>query len=255
MSWFDSASIDPRYFAENLPNIILAIGALGTAAFGIVDGLKLFPWFDLAGFEYLFSGWTSSGGRKGLRYGGSGLEPLLPSLKVAYGANVMDLMKGQYRSGRSGGTLPRTLRQGVRMGLDVMPPQEVEKVAMGLGLPRDVAQAAANGILQKVPIGQLSTDSLRHEQPRDERSAMLRLLTLIDARIEAALALAEMSYATQAKVAAMFVASSIAALVGTFTDVNPAGIVVVGLCAVPVAPVAKDLSSAVQQAVKAFRNR
>jgi hypothetical protein len=124
-----------KAIVENLGTTVVAIGALGTAAFGIVDGLKLVPWIDLAGFERLFSGGGPSRGRMWLAKFKAGLDALLPALTLAYGTDVMELLKAQYRSGRATGDLPRTLRQGVRIGFGMMPEEAIVLTAVGIGWP------------------------------------------------------------------------------------------------------------------------
>jgi hypothetical protein len=82
---------------------------------------------------------------------------------------------------------------------------------------------------------------------------MARLETAIDARIDAALVLAEVKYVTQTKVLALFVSLAIAGLVGYLLDQNLVTILVVGLTAVPLAPIAKDVATALQSAVTALK--
>jgi hypothetical protein len=101
--------------SQYLGTVTLAVGALGTASYGVIDGMKLIPWVDLAGFERLFSSGGAAGGRMWPTKTKAGLDPLLPALTAAYGADAMDLLKTQYRAGRTKGDLPRTLRQGVRI--------------------------------------------------------------------------------------------------------------------------------------------
>jgi hypothetical protein len=82
---------------------------------------------------------------------------------------------------------------------------------------------------------------------------MARLETLIDARIDSALALAEKDYVTQTKVFATIVALVIAFGVGIPLGQSWIPCLIVGLVAVPIAPVAKDVASAITEAVKIFR--
>ena len=89
----------------------------------------------------------------------------------------------------------------------------------------------------------------------DERSALARLETTIDARIDAALVLAEYQYVAQARVWAMVLALGIALGTGFYLVENMALAFLVGITAVPLAPVAKDLASALQEAVKALRKQ
>jgi hypothetical protein len=243
--------------AENLGTTALAVGALGTAAYGIVDGLKFCPWIDLAGFERLFSGGGKAGGRMWPIKHKATLDPLLPALKAAYGSDAMDLLKSQYRSGRSKGDLPRTLRQGVRIGFSMIEPEKIVSAAIGLGLAKSVAALAADTIKLGLEPSPAAGDDPKPEATvtAEQRSALARLETAIDARIDANLAMADVEYVTQAKIWAMIVSIGIALWVGWLLHQNWAASLVVGITAVPLAPVAKDLATALQSAVKALGAR
>ena len=69
------------------------------------------------------------------------MAPLTPALKLAYGDDWFDIIAQQYRSGRSQGRAPDTIRQGVRLGLPFMPVADAEQVAEQQAL--EVAQHAA----------------------------------------------------------------------------------------------------------------
>ncbi|MEX5217525.1 MAG: hypothetical protein NW701_06835 [Nitrospira sp.] len=250
---------------EYLGTAALAIGALGTASYGIVDGLKLVPWLDLAGFERIFAVGGKEGGRRWPTKRKAALDPLLPALRIAYGKDVMELLRAQYRGGRVTGDLPRTLRQGVRIGFGMMEIAAITSVAVDLGIKEDIAVLAAQAIddarRQRAAALQVE-ESMPPQQPamtEEQRSAMARLETTIDARIDAALALADTQYVTQTKLLAMAVSLAISFLVGwgigMLTASTWAWCLIVGLAAVPLSPVAKDLSTALQEAVKALKVR
>ena len=74
------------------------------------------------------------------------LDPLLPALRIAYGKDVMELLRAQYRSGRVTGDLPRTLRQGVRIGFGMMEVAAITSVAVELGIKAEIANLAAEAI-------------------------------------------------------------------------------------------------------------
>lgn len=243
---------------DNLGTVALAVGALGASSYAIVDGLKLFSWIDLAGFERLFH----QGGRRLTQKHAANLDPLLPALKIAYGTAVMEVLKAQYRGGRTG-DLPRTLRQGVRIGLGMMEKAQVEKLATDLGLGEATVQLVV-GALEKArqlrPPATGQGDAKPQVPPMgdDERASLARLETTLDARIDAALVLANAQYATQTKLYAMVVALAIAFGVGAAvleSEHKYAICLLVGIAAVPLAPVAKDLASGLQAAVKAFRGK
>ncbi len=79
-----------------LGTIVLAIGALGTASFGVVDAFK---WIGIGLFGF---------GQTRKLLGSAVME----ALGIAYGAEYMLLLKAQYRANRTSGELPKSLRQG-----------------------------------------------------------------------------------------------------------------------------------------------
>lgn len=252
-------AIEPTQLSEYLGTVALAVGGLGVASYGVVDGMKLFPWVDLAGFERLFGSRGTEGGRSWPTLQRAGLDPLLPALQAAYGADALALLKAQYRSGRSKGDLPRTLRQGVRIGFGVMPLEEITQAARALGVDVQAAQQAAAALIearnQRPPAAGEPPMEVPAPVSGEQRSALARLETAIDARIDAALVLAEVQYVTQTKVIATLVALAIAFGVGFFLDTRPLVSFMVGIAAVPLAPVAKDLATALQEAVRALKTR
>lgn len=231
--------LQPDNLADHLGSLALAVGGLGVAAYGIVDNLKLIPWVDLAGFERLFPQ-----GRAWPTAAPAGLAPLLPALEAAYGPQVMPLLQGHYRTGRARGDLPRLLRQGTRTGLYLLEPEAVVALVTQLGIAADRARAL-------VPWLREGTMPADEAPPAD----LPRLESLIDARIDAALALAEGQYAAQLRLCASMVALLIALGVGAALDAPLWLRGLVGVAAVPLAPVAKDLASALQHAVAAFKRR
>ena len=78
--------------------LITAAGALGTAAFGIVEGFK-----------------STRLGNAGFRQIEETLGPLLDALGVAYGPDYRTLVLAHYKGDAA--ELKRTLRQGTRIGL------------------------------------------------------------------------------------------------------------------------------------------
>ena len=189
----------------------------------------------------------------------AGLSPLLPALKLAYGDEVMEVFRAQYRNGRAKGDLPRTLRQGVRIGLGMMPREEIIRLVLALGIAPETAELAADALV----LARRMRPPAAGEPPSippvtisdDQRAALARLETTIDARIDAALCLADNQYVTQTRLYAMGVAIAIAFGVGLHMNQDPVVCLLVGLLAVPLAPIAKDLASALQSAVKVFRGR
>jgi hypothetical protein len=218
---------------EQLATVILAAGGLGVAAYGVVDGAKVIPGIGLIGYRHLRNQ----------------LEPLMAAIGRAYGSDTEPLLKAQYRGGRAQGELPRSLRQGYRIGLPALEPTEIRAVAEAIG----VAQSEAIlGAAAKLRAGTTPEPA--------EREALSRLEVAADARIEAAMALAESDYVSGTKLLAGGLAIAIAVIVGWLVKDEILGhwlmkSVLIGLIAVPVAPVAKDLSTAVSEAARALRGR
>ena len=98
---------------DDLGAIVLATGALGTAAFGIVEGLKRWRRLGEAGFHAILTL----------------LSAISDTLRTAYGPDVEKLLRAQYRGQQ--GELARVIRQGARIGLTS---GNAEGVARGLGI-------------------------------------------------------------------------------------------------------------------------
>jgi hypothetical protein len=210
---------------ENLGTVVLAVGALGTSAFGIVEALKWTP-LGLAGF-----------GRITRLLG----APAAAALEVAYGPDYLTLLRAEYRAGRHEGRLATTIRQGVRVGLT---PSTAGDLATLSGVVDGSALQDVADVLQSGA-----------ELSAEQRSVLGRFELALDARIDAALALAADRYAGSLRMAASFVAIVIAMLVGVEFGQGPLLSLVIGIAAVPIAPIAKDLSSAIKSARQAMPAR
>src|SRR5262245_56896674 len=207
---------------DALPAIVLATGALGTAAFGIVEALKRYPFVGEAGFDALLKI----------------LGPIFDTLKVAYGPDAQTMLRAQYRGEQD--ELKKTMRQGVRIGLT---PQNAAPIARSLD-SIDAAQLIAAA--EAVRAGTELPPPLRNALPRFEVAA--------DARIDASVALAQDRYEHSAQLCAMAVAMVIAIAVGVILN-RVLESVLIGLTAVPLAPIAKDVASALKSAAEALRAR
>ena len=204
---------------DYIGTIILATGALGTAAFGIVEALK---WTSLseAGF----------GAIRGV------LGPIMETLMVAYGPDFENLLRSHYKGDQR--ELARVIRQGVRIGLAE---ENAERVARFLGvIEGDKLKEAA----RLVEEGKELSAELRNVLGRFELAA--------DARIDAALTLAQNRYVGTVRIVASIIALAIALAVGAYLERFFISLVV-GVAAVPIAPVAKDLVTALESASKAIK--
>ena len=217
---------------DDLITLVLATGALGTSAFGIVEALK----------------WTAIGtaGFKSLK---KMLGPVWDSLTKAYGNQFETVMKAQYRGDQK--ELARMVRQGARVSLT---PENATEMADFLSVvdSEDLKKAA-----DFVQSGEEIEDE--GEKKEDAEKARLRLVLgrfelALDGRIEAALTLARSRYIGWTRGAATTIALSVAFGVGLYLSNGEIlsgkmlKAMLIGLAAVPLAPVAKDLSKALRQA-------
>ena len=208
---------------DNLGAAVLAAGALGTAAFGIVEGLKGWRLIGEAGFAQL---------RRMLAM-------LMEALAAAYGPDVERLLSAQYRGDSR--ELARMLRQGTRLGLS---PRNAAALAMALGVvpPAALVDAAA-----AVEAGR--------ELTAEQRNVLGRFELAVDARVEAAMTLALDRYRRTVIIAASLIAVTIALVMGRQLGFPPRESLIIGLAAVPLAPVAKDVAAALKAAAEALRAR
>lgn len=215
---------------DSLGAAIAAAGALGTACFGIVEGLK----------------WTRLGEMGFARISKLLGVDLKDALFRAYGPQYEQLLRAQYREDWATSDLPKTLRQGVRLGLCK---DNAAHIATFLGnvSPADLEAAA-------IKVGQNAalTDP--------DRAAIARFEVAVDARIDSALSLAQDTYLggirAAASVAAIALAELAALIIYQPAQWSNVGWVIgllVGTLAVPLAPIANDVVAALQAATKALR--
>lgn len=240
---------------EQLAVIVLAVGGLGTAAMGVVEGLKI----------------STIAGRKPTRQ--LGFDEIEDRMKVfskvfraAYGPDPWEVLCAQYCGSREG--VATALRQGVRVGLTK---SNAPDVAETLGWDKAGGKALAKAAeAARTPLG-VDEDALSAPKRKDLENARLTLgqyELAMDARIDAAMAMANSRYSSGVRMRALYVSVAIALFVavallisddnsGSFSTIVRyiVGGIVVGLAAVPMAPVAKDVTAAIQHAATALRKR
>lgn len=207
---------------------IVAVGALGTAAFGLVDASKA------------VRGGVSNRGFGFIR---DALAPFDPALTTALGTGCdwRTLMRAHWVNGR-----PKDEQKALAVGL------------IQLGLTAETSEAiAVNG--QVDPAGlKAVVVSLNNgtELTAEQLNVLGRFKATIEARIDAAYERAEQVYRNTAKAAAGIVAIALAiaaAYVADSDDYLTAALV--GLVAVPLAPIARDVASALSTAARALGHR
>ncbi|MCC6697204.1 MAG: hypothetical protein IT365_16370 [Candidatus Hydrogenedentes bacterium] len=233
---------------SELVTLITASGALGTAAFGIVDVLK---------------GHWKALGTAGFGEITKHLGELTDTLAVAFGPKYRELLEAQYQGNSE--DFARTLRQGVRVGLTSA---NAEKMASFLGV---LDLKALREAAEKVERAEIDLARLAETEPGDAAEAAAikeleqaqrilgRYEMAADTRIDAAITMALTKYRTRAKLWASAVAIVLGALSGWALGRENENDILLGLAlgvaAVPLAPVAKDIATAIQSTAAAMKGK
>jgi hypothetical protein len=269
---------------ETILALISAAGAFGIAAYGVVEALgKALAWRGA-----IWDGWFSVSDRWrqpfGLPFVGFGTVKTLallvgPALQRTYGDDYLDILLQQYREGRGKGAAPATLRQGVLLALPFMPKAEVAAIITDVwGLDSPARSQEPNSYARRLAAALVDekTGERTEGSPQDEALAG-RFSVALDARIQAAFAVAEERYGAVLRVWAAVAAIGLAVAFNEITGdgilrmlditrdspgpylfgkdiTGPLTAALFGAVAVPLAPVANDLVSALSQAMKAWRS-
>ena len=215
-----------------LSTMIMAVGALGTAAFGLVDAFKALPGGGVSHF--------------GFRFVRNAIKDLLPDgTKTAMSRDkIVESLKSQWING----TAP------------VNDQVSIAKSLIKLQLSPDTAGALAKAtgvdaaILATVAQSMQTATALSAVQSDVNGRFDLALTTLLDQAYQRG----EQRYRNAAKSAAVVVAVVLSLVANGYVvpeanRLSALGALLLGLVATPIAPVAKDIASAVQTASKAIQ--
>jgi hypothetical protein len=218
--------------ATELTGMIAAIGALGTAAFGLVDALKALP-----------GGGISRAGFKFIRRTILALAPKVPALE---GTEL------------SPDSINFTLLSQWINGTATASQVSIAKSLIKLRLTPDTsgALAAATGVDAAI-LGQVA-ENIRIGKPLNPAQSDVygRFDLLLTTLLDQAYQRADQRYRNTAKLAAVPVAVILAVVANHFlaSPIRWPEAVLIGLIATPVAPVTKDLASAVTTASQAIQS-
>lgn len=217
---------------------VFTAGAVGTAAMGLIEAFK-FTWLGVVGIKLTKRHLT---------------PPAMKALERVYGAEAFEaLLEGAWRKGEA--EFERTLSTGLRLA--VFSAEDIGKFAEAFGERDPKALVEAVELLRSGDSDSLPPEGVAVVEPRrmaEARHRLARLESVIDARVKAAVASGRDRYTHCLQLAAGALALSgclIAALLidtGALTIAEPASFtyaraIIVGILAVPLAPVAKDVVS------------
>jgi len=210
---------------------IAAMGGLGLAAMALVDALKAVPGGGVSRIGFIHI-------RKVLRL----FDKVLAR---AAGAQWEAVIMAHWINGRDRDDQVGAIRSLLRLGLN---PDTADQLA-AIG---NVEPAALSKVAGKLLAGSALSEA--------EINVIGRVEAAVEARLDAAFDLAEQAYRNTARTLAGVIAVGLAVAAGALLNSAAAPIdlrvaALVGLLAVPIAPIAKDLVSALTSAAQAVKPR
>jgi hypothetical protein len=211
--------------AGDLGALILAIGALGTAACGLVDATKA------------FGGGVSNFGLRGLL---QVVGRFAVALDVALGKSEWRrVVRAHWINGRSRGEQKAIVKSLIRLGLK---PDNAQELAAAAHVNPKTLESAATKLWAAQPL-----------DPAD-LEALGRMDASVEAQLDAAFDRADQTYRNVSRLCAGVCSVALALIAAPLVAQGSVrGALVVGLLAVPLAPIAKDLASSLQAAAAALR--
>jgi hypothetical protein len=247
MSTPDILNITP----QTLPQLITAVGALGTAAFGLVDASKV-----------LWGGGVNNIGYKGILVAVQKLTPVPNNTPNALNAlpqeRILATLKANWFNGTDLASQKAIAKSLIKLYLS---PDNAEEIAKQCNLDPAILKAIAVSIAHGIPLTQPSAAT---PDAVNQTDVYARFDFILTALLDEVYTEADHRYTngTRAWAVAFSIALSLgAARIMALAPVNgaPAGpqlyliAFVVGLLAAPLAPIAKNLSSALATAVNTLQ--
>jgi hypothetical protein len=202
---------------------ISAMAALGLASYALVDASKIL-WGGIAniGFKHILDG----------------CKPFEQFLQIATGDQLwQDLLRAQWRNGRDKEAQKALARSLVRLGM-------TEESAQGVTIA-NIQTDALRRVVRKATSG----DDLNAQ----EVEIMGRVDAVVGFHIDAAFERADQQYRNAARVIAGIISMMLAIGAAILMNQSPLLGAMVGILSVPIAPLAKDLTSAMTAAVGAVK--
>jgi hypothetical protein len=219
---------------NEIGNLIAAIGALGTASFALVDATKIGR-----------SGGVSNSGFVFIEKAVHTFLPNAARKKDADAMNVLDVLHGNWINGAALGDQKAIAKSLIKLRL-------AENTAGTFAKAADVDQSVLTGVAKAMRAGTQLT--------AEQSNALGRFDLALTAILDDGYQHADQRYRNSAKMLASVAAVVLAVVGGWAVAGGPAAdyfgsgmvwkAVLCGLLAIPLAPISKDLASALQAGVK-----
>jgi hypothetical protein len=219
------------YTASQLSTVIAAVGAVGTAAFGLVDSFKALPGGGIS--------------RAGFKFIKQTILKLAPEVSSLDGTglsreSVLYTLESQWINGTASTDQINIAKSLVKLRLT---PETAAALGTATGVDAAILSAIAASIRSGTPLTPQQTDVYGRFD--------LLLTTLLDQAYQRA----DQRYRNCAKALAVPIAVILALIAAEVThQMTLTQAILLGLIATPVAPVAKDISSAIASAVQAVQS-
>ncbi len=213
---------------QSLPQMIVAIGGLGTAAFGLVDASKV------------FGGGVNHIGFSGIRTAVRQLTDAGQPVNALSQKKIVATLQANWMNGTHLGSQKAIAKSLIKLNLN---PGNAEALADAAGVDPTVLKAVAGKIAAGTSLSCAESD------------VFARFDLIVTALLDEAYQRSDQFYRNWTRALAALVAIALALLVGTL--LHPAVgwplLVLVGLLATPLAPIAKDLSTALATVVSTLQ--
>lgn len=211
---------------QNLPQIVTAIGGLGTAAFGLVDATKV------------FAGGVNHIGFRGIRAAVRQLTDAGPPVTGLTQRKIFATLESHWMSGTDLGSQKAIAKSLIKLNLN-------SRSAVTLADATGLDPAALKIIAGKIGDG-TSLSSI-------ESDVFARFDLIVTVLLDEAYHRSDQLYRNWTRAFAAAIAIALALLGGTALQLNPALSLLIGLLATPLAPIAKDVATALATAVNAMQ--
>jgi hypothetical protein len=213
---------------QNLPQMIAAIGGLGTAAFGLVDASKV------------FGGGVNHIGFSGIRTAVQNLTDAGQPVNALSQKKIIATLQANWMNGTHLGSQKAIAKSLIKLNLN---PRNADALAQATGVDSTVLKTVAGKIAAGTSLSCAESD------------VFARFDLIVTALLDEAYQRSDQFYRNWTRGLAALVAIALALLGGTM--LHPAAdwplLVLVGLLATPLAPIAKDLSTALASVVSTLQ--